>query len=278
MSFRGRQLELARSLALRCLGESYLPKRLLGSGDFGSVWDLGGQAGSGSGLALKISHLQKDREQMDGFKREVYFLNLLKHTGLVPVLHKSEICGGDGMQILERFDGSLQDLGDMQAQAVGLPKGTKALTVAQLDAIVDLILKFDQSGVWHGDLKRGNILYSINPLTKQFRAVVADFGFAGMKNSPYFVTLGFVRNYGCPSKIIVDEYGHIKLKQPIPSALKPYLNRWQMYTDFIGGRKTFIIHPTNSKVTAISARRLANALKLPTRIRQQFRKYCPSAP
>ena len=265
-----------------CLGYEIVLSRMLGSGDFGSVWDLK-PLNDGKRWILKVSQLTsrnpKDAaKQMESFQREVYFLQRLKGTGLVPELKSAEICNDEGLQVMERFDGSLQDLGDIQAKIWKLRANDKVLTGEQLAAIVNLVKDFDQHRVYHGDLKRGNILYSLDPQNGAFRAVIADFGFSGAHNSPYYPLTGFTRNYDCPSKTITDANGDMRLEKPIPKTLLPFINRLQLYTDFIGGRRTFIVSKHGNNIAPISATRLATSLGLTKRILAKFRLYCPQAP
>jgi hypothetical protein len=281
--------------------DAVVPNQLLGEGSYGSVWSLAPASAAFSGQdddaeekqrqnangkqwILKVSNLDGDASRTEQFDREVYFLRRLQGTGLVPELKMARVCGGQGLQLMERFDGSFQELGVKQGAKWGLhTKHEVAVTQEQIDAVVDLVLKFDKYGILHGDLKRGNILESGGGK----RVVLADFGFTGARDSPYHPLLGFVNNYACPTRTTRED-GATKLRQPIPRAIAPYLNRLEIYTDFVGGRQTFIIPPNSDLVSSsrkkkrhlrkLDPKRLAKALQVPQSVLAEFRRYCPDAP
>jgi serine/threonine protein kinase len=276
-----------------CLKDTgIIPTELLGRGEYGSVWATTDSVpSSGKRWILKVSDLDGDKERTESFKREIYFLRKLQNTDVVPELKLAVECDGQGLQIMERFNGSLQDLGYAQGQLFGLhPKYEVALTQEQIDATVDLVHRFDRYSVIHGDLKRGNILQR----NRGKHQVVADFGFTGARESPYHPLLGFVHNYGCDTKTLIKD-GDTKLRTPIPKALVPYANRWQIWTDFVGGRKTFIIpvslqhilttdnppyatRQLRRSLRELNPKTLAKALNLPHKIVKAFRKICTTAP
>jgi len=263
---------------LDCLDKDVRPGKLLGQGDFGAVYSLiSTTTNEQVPWILKVSDFGRTRAQnkdrQDSFNREVYFLKRLQGSGLVPKLKSSSICDGQGIQVMERFDGSFQELGTKQAEEHNLQPKEVAVTQEQIDNVVNLVHRFDKYDILHGDLKRGNILYSDNGK----RVVVADFGFTGARDSPYYPLLGFIRNYECPASVVITPDGSTKLKTSIPKNLVPYLNRWSIYADFIGGRRTFIITKTK-KLKEINKYKLAKALGLPRHILKEFQSYCKDAP
>lgn len=281
---------LRNASCLKDLG--MVPTDIIGQGEYGSVWALQAPMGhEKKRWILKVSDLDGDPERIEGFQREVFFLKKLQETDVVPELKMAFECDGQGLQVMERFNGSLQDLGAAQGQLFGLhPRREVALTQEQIDATVDLVLRFDKHRIIHGDLKRGNILQR----NRGKHQVVADFGFTGARESPYHPLLGFVHNYGCDVKTFVKD-GDTRLRTPIPKALIPYVNRWQIWADFVGGRATYIIpasmehlllHETAPYATRqlkrslhkLDPKRLAKALHLTHKIIKAFRKTCTDAP
>jgi hypothetical protein len=281
---------MSRSSELRnpmCLPDDMEPLSMIGRGDYGSVWTIRKRANTRADphWILKISNLDGDLERTEGYQRELLFLKRLQGTNLVPELKWSTICNGQGIQQMEKFDGSFQDMGQKQGQWFGLNEKTQvALTQDQIDKVVELVRAFDTFGVIHGDLKRGNLLQR-NSGEKVVVAdfgfsVVADFGFSGARDTKYYPLIGFTRHHGCPAETVVDADGITKLKVPVPKELLPYLNRWQIYTDFVNGRQTFIfkpnaaVKPRTAKLKRLSPKKLAKSLGLSPKIQSLFASYC----
>ena len=264
-------------LRSEALASELMTVQVIGRGDYGAVWSSGlnpSTGGGGHGWIVKVSNLDRCDERIDGYHREVYFLKRLQGTSLVPQLARAEMCQQQGIQVMEQFEGSFQDLGAQQAKLFKLPANEVALTEEQIYAVVDLVLAFDRHKIVHGDLKRGNILQR----DKARKVVLADFGFSGTSgSSPYEPLIGFTRHYGCPAQVKVESNGKRVLKVPIPAHLLPFMNRWQIYSDFVGGRLTWIIPKKSSKgesLRSLDKKALARALGLDRGTLRAFRKYC----
>jgi serine/threonine protein kinase len=256
----------------------------LGQGSFGSVWRIKRMRKKHESLppgnwVLKVSELRQHPALIDAFKREIYFLHHLQNQTpqLVPRLGKVWECHGSGYQMMEHFDHSVQHLGAKQAQKYGL-NGDKnvVFTLKQVHAIVDAVLRFDKHGIRHGDLKKGNLLQRNNGET----VVVADFGFSSKPETEFkHGMMGFTANYGCG--ILVDRIAtkrQVRTLHSLPAHLKSYLNRWQIWVDFIGGRKSHLVNLRTKKLKRIDGEWLAKLLDLPKHIIEDFHKACPEAP
>lgn len=268
------------ALATECLDPKMgmTPGKLLAWGSFGSVWELLSTTdGTVRRWVLKVS-LLSDRDQIDTFDREVYFLDRLKSTQLVPVLRSSGTCKNArgqtlGIQVMERFDSSWEDLGKRQAKSLGLASGKVAFKPWQIDRLLELVNRFDEHKILHGDLRRSNILQSGNGE----RVVVADFGFSGAPNTPYMPLLGFVKRYNCPGTMIFER-GSRSLKTPIPYDLANHFNRWSIWKEFFSGRPMFLIRK-NKALEKLGPKHVAQKLDLSPAIIERFRRYCrPASP
>lgn len=80
----------------------------LGRGCCGSVYEA--CKGSDCEYVLKISELGTDNHKLQQFKRDAHFLKELQSTDLVPRIYGTWICGYYGYQVLQRFDGTVEDL------------------------------------------------------------------------------------------------------------------------------------------------------------------------
>jgi Protein kinase domain len=236
-------LRAPAALLERCLaGTGLALDDALGAGSFGGVWALKARATEGKNgerWILKVSDLRGGRADLvDIFDREVYFLLRLQASGLVPrLLGRPLRQDGFGFQAMERFDSSLEDLGRAQARRCGVEGNAEVFTDEQIDAAVKLVHRFDETRVLHGDLKRANILQS----NAGRHLVVADFGFAGARESNYHVLLGFVRHHRCPVETKrTDDATSYELKTPVPAKLEPFLNRWELFLDLARGRPTLL--------------------------------------
>lgn len=271
--------------------------KVLASGSFGTVWSL--QALPTCTLSknewiLKVTYFDekssKKRLIEEGFDREVYFLKLFSPSRLTPQLldaMKSPASTSTtirfGLQLIERFDSSLMQLGQDQAQQLlshrsdlkkKIDDSSVCFTMEQLDRVVALILGFSRRfpGVTHGDLKRANILQSNNGQ----RMVLADFGFAGGRGSPFHPLLGFVTHHGCSTTTNSAPHNPmaLKLQRSVPPALLPYLNQWEIYRDFLFGRRTRIYNPLTWRLKRRWKHKFTKALQLTRKIRHQFEAFC----
>lgn len=240
---------------------------ILGKGDFGLVI----QDPNDKNAIIKISRLSHHIEK-ENFKREIYFLTKLKHTSLVPLLLKTKLCDlpGNrnifGIQWLERFDGSMQQLGTDQALHyfnISPTKRQVAFTANQIVNMFQLVNELDHQRILHQDLKKANILQRHNGQIM----TLADFGFSAEMDEPRIFTplQGFLRHFGCATDLI---------KYPIPSHLIPYMNRFQLFTDITKGRKLWIINEQTHKKEKLNVKRLSKWINLSPAILSEFKQYC----
>lgn len=195
--------------------------KVLGSGSFGVVWSLKVQEMPCVGVMVRTPHiLLHDKMPMqlrllhcpdniilktsklkprsdfkdpfrltDCFEREVFFLQALRDTRIVPRLEFHTVIEKDsiGVQIMQRFFGNtVRHLGEQQAKVFAKKKRRAvAYTLPQLDRILELAAILDAYQIIHGDLKHSNMLVEQQSLLSyQTRnhvptIVVSDFGFAG---------------------------------------------------------------------------------------------------
>jgi serine/threonine protein kinase len=141
----------------------------LGEGSHGQVWSLKNAVDpqESKRWVVKLSKFYSERSR-DTFRRECYFLEYLRKHRLVPLLLHSRIEHGFGIQIIQRFDGTLKSLGRKQA-IEGKIKGKKSLvfTSKQFAQMVRLTTTLDSLQIVHGDTKPANILFRYYPLNQQ---------------------------------------------------------------------------------------------------------------
>jgi len=239
--------------------------KLIGQGSYGSVYVYN------RSQVIKISHFHENEEaKQDTYRREVYFLELLKDTGIVPALKSSFEQGQIGVQIMERFDGCMKDLGSTQALHKKLLVRSLLFTEKQFQVMCSLAKKLDFMGIHHGDFKLRNLLYQ----NEGHKIKVSDFGFAGSSTTPYSPLIGFVRHYGCPAtKLKVGD--SFQLVSPIPDSVLPFANRMHLYMYFVRSMdRFFILQPTLS-VTALARSDLLTFLQLSLDQENEIYKYCP---
>lgn len=253
---------------------------VLGKGNFGSVFVILDDAGRPTNLILKVSNIVLDRneneeeedeeakkkgesEREDAFMREVMFLDKLKNIKppLVPNLQRWIKCGGQGLQVMERFDSSAKELGQKQASTLlNLdPEKNLAFDASQLRSIINLASRLDRLGIIHGDLKLANLL-----VKGQKRFVVADFGFAGYRNKKKTQPLmGFTGEWGCPST------------EPIPDNLIKYWNRIQLFINMNARALHQLQRKPKLKHRRLTVEQIAKLFKLPIALLPHIRHFCP---
>jgi serine/threonine protein kinase len=239
--------------------------KLIGKGSFGSVHEFGAHR------VIKISHFKNEGSKQDTYEREVYFLKLLQDTGLVPLLKSYNQKGQIGVQIMERFDGCMKDLGSSQAlQTKKLSTKSLLFTTEQFQVMCSLAKKLDLMGIHHGDFKLRNLLYQ----NEGHKIRVADFGFAGGKTTPYLPLIGFVRHYGCPATKL-PKGDSFQLVTAIPESVLPFANRMHLYMYFVRSTDRCFLLGLDRKVFSLTKSALLTFLSLTLDQEKEIHNYCP---
>lgn len=219
----------------------------LGEGSFGSVRIACKpphcRKGTPSRYVMKISILQTHSDVQTA-ERDVFFLTELQHSGMVPRIVDSWLCGRQAFMVLERFDGDLYHY---------LKKHKRVLPKWMLDQVRKIALKLGTMGVYQGDSKLDNWFYNM----AERRVVLGDFGFAGVvtgtekSNAPATV-----------KKLGWSWAGHLRCKLPqrLSSKYVRYLTLWDVEQDLMDSVKGF--------------RGFGNTV-IPREVRQVYRKLCP---
>jgi len=206
----------------------------------------------------------------------------------------------EGHQTMEQMDGTVTELGLSQARPFNI-RGV-AYTSQQFQEMITLTLLLDQMQIVHGDLKRKNLLYKRRNDTTQGKIsssenyddivmVLSDFGFTGMLPSLSLssstlskeMELLLKPRVGFPDLPMINKKpkkGKKDLKQQdgnstkniLPTHLWPYLNRWQMYFDFVYNRATYLIDEKNTpkKVSLLPKWVIRHMFEIPEKILDEF--------
>jgi serine/threonine protein kinase len=182
---------------------------------------------------IKTSRLPHgDAHALDTFRREVHFLRILRSLGAVPLLREWRIDGPLGIQVMERFDGTVKDLGRRQANDGNLGHNSHILvyTSAQLKRIAKLARALEDLGVVHGDAKLSNMLYRANGDDIRF----SDFGFSGTNDgNPFSPLIGFPRTFGCSAERDITKVEgdavSLRLRTPYPDSVLKRVNSGQLF-------------------------------------------------
>lgn len=257
---------------------------LLGHGSYGNVWALDKipdyhhsdekmvDSNPKSSYILKVSNVGKPK-LLDTFRREVHFLNSLKQTKLVPVLHDVEITNGKGIQIMERFDGTMKDLGRRQAFEGKLESKSLSFTTQQLNDMVGLAETLDNMGIIHGDFKITNLLYKDNGNVMK----ISDFGFSGtLDGKPYSPLIGFFRRYGCSAQYdeLPENKGFV-LKSPYPEKIYSFANRSQLYMLFYRIRSRLYERNQDGAHIQFNKKKLRKLFELNREALGIIKEFCP---
>jgi serine/threonine protein kinase len=266
--------------------------KALGKGSFGSVYAILDDRGRPTDYVLKVSNLRvmgdhkhnsmarrEEEERRDTFEREVYYLDRLKdqYPQLVPRLKNWRVCAGQGLQVMERFDGSTKELGQQQVRDYGggglNPDDNWAFTREQLQSMAALVERLDQLGIGHFDLKAANVFVKNNGRT----FVIADFGFSGdfRKGARFSPMMGFSAQYGCPADITEDAHGHRHLTHPVPGRIVPFWNRIQLIINLLS-RNLFVLDRSAGRLgEQITPKQLLRIFDVPTDALPELIQYCP---
>lgn len=241
--------------------------------------------GAAGRWVVKVSSFGGSAERRDTFRREVHFLRELRALGVVPLLREWRIEGDRGVQVIERFDGTLRDLGERQAAAGLLPKRALAFTSAQLARVAALARLLDDLGIVHGDAKLSNLLVRAAGTDIRF----SDFGFAGTVPVPssagrgreekrageehtaeagapaggFSPLVGFARHFGCDPQREPLPAGAagFRLRTPYPAAVAARANSGQLYLALARTGRVFLRTRDGAHIP-LSRRRLRRALGL----------------
>jgi serine/threonine protein kinase len=208
-----------------------------------------------------------------------------------------------GTQTMERMDGTLTDLGLKQArkklgnkQNKNSLRGVVGYTTTQIRKMVRLTFLLDHLGLVHGDLKRRNLLYKGS---HGQTIVLSDFGFTGLlpsdpssssccyssSSSQSLPSLSFSTTTTTTGSSPASDNGsdvaslagpHARFLEPrigfpdlprnrprLPPELWPYVNRWQMYFDFVYNRPTYWIKPKKKKMRLMPCKVVQKMFGLP---------------
>lgn len=158
-----------------------------------------------------------------------------------------------GIQIMEQFEGTVTDLGLIQAKRFRLKRAV-ALTAQQICSVVGCVHAYDRVKIVHGDLKRRNLLYSRKG--QDIRG--GDHGFTGFLMTA--IETHRLRKANPNKSISAPPLTHPKIGYPremgkwvhrFPTHLWEYLNRWQMYFDFV-----YVLAPCTFRYAACSHSRM----------------------
>jgi len=263
---------------------SYKKHKRLGTGSYGSVWSIGAL------YVVKTSKLTEDSDSkdvspklLDVYRREVHFLQTLKGCGICPNLKDCYFKSNNtkGVQIMERFDGTVKQLAQSQALKYRhwLPKASLLFYPQQLSKMKELVMNLEKRGICHGDLKISNMLYRVQP-QKQISIRIADFGFAGyLDDKTYSPLVGFARRYGIAPQTLEDPAnGSFKLVHPLPDSLKPVCNRMHLYLYFQHEKNCFCMlvgeKDSKSSFQSMTDTFLMQWLELTPQHIQDIRLYC----
>jgi hypothetical protein len=143
------------------------------------------------------------------------------------------------------------------------------LSTSQVASIVAVTHAYDRIEIVHCDLKRRNLLHK-----QGYDIRVGDHGFTGFLKT----ALEYGKLY--PGKRLTNvPITHPKIGYPrelgkwshrFPTHLWVYLNRWQMYFDFVYNRKTFVFETGSTAIYPMPEPLIRRLLNVPLEIVHEF--------
>ena len=160
----------------------YLLERVLDVGGMATVYVASRR---GRAVALKLMHnaYKSMEEARVRFKREAYVANTIDHEDVVKVLDDGTTSEGNPFFVMELLQGASLD---KRLAAHGTLSPRVVVTLA--DRILDVLRAAHARGVWHRDIKPGNVF-----ITREGRLKVLDFGLAYVGDGPSMPQTGLMR-------------------------------------------------------------------------------------
>ena len=151
---------------------SDINKEIIGKGGFGTVFKYM------KNMNIKVADKKIEKNNEDLYNREVYYLNILKHSPIhnyiIEIYDNYQDENGDFHIIMEPYDGNLKDL--MQEK---FKNGFDLNIVQKIMKIINIVVRYlyEELNILHNDIKPENILYKFLDNDKEIIEIkLCDFG------------------------------------------------------------------------------------------------------